>query len=228
MDDMLEVDDLRVRYGSVIAVRGLSFTVGPGRILALTGPNGAGKSTTVMSIVGGTESATSTGSIRYGGRELLGADPEAIARLGISCVPEGRRIITTLTVEENLIIASGGSRSRRSRSDFDEIYSRFPALEQYRRKTAGLLSGGQLQQLALGRALVRRPSLLVIDEPSIGLSPNLVTEVFAVISGLRDEGTAIVLVEQNSIRATALADDRIAIDKGTAITQPHPDGRPST
>lgn len=216
MKHTLTVANLGVRYGAVTAVRNLSFTVRPGEIIALNGPNGAGKSSTVMSIVGGTVGAQTTGSITYGDHELIGMTPEAISNLGIACVPEGRRIFTTLTVQENLLIAAHQSQgSPAFKAGMDEVVARFPALGEYRMKPAGLLSGGQLQQLALGRALIRKPDLMVIDEPSIGLSPNLVTEILKVIAELRDEGTAIVLVEQNAQRARAMADQWVEVDKGS-------------
>ncbi|XPP27281.1 MAG: ABC transporter ATP-binding protein [Leucobacter sp.] len=215
MDEVLRVRGLKVRYGVVAAVRGIDFSLGRGEVLAIAGANGAGKSSTVMSIVAGTENAVTEGSIRYRGQELVGLAAERISSLGIACVPEGRRIFSGLTVMENLLL---GAAVPRRHPDFEpalrEVFTTFPILEEFRRRPAGLLSGGQLQQLALGRAMIRRPELMVIDEPSIGLSPNLVSEILAHIAALRDSGTAILLVDQNAERAKALADRWMVIDKG--------------
>jgi len=216
MDSNLKVEGLHVRYGPVLAVRDLSFAVRPGEILAVAGANGAGKSSTVMSIVGGTEGAVTTGSIRFGDVELVGMPAERISALGIACVPEGRRVFTALSVFENLVL---GSNLRRRTESFSgvlaEVFHAFPALEQYRRKPAGLLSGGQLQQLAIGRAMMRRPNLMVVDEPSIGLAPNLVTEILGQIARFRDGGMSVILVEQNAERARAIADEWMVLQKGS-------------
>lgn len=220
MEKSLVVHALNVRYKSIAAVRDVSFKLLPGEILALTGSNGSGKSSTVMSLVGGNVEAEITGSVKYGETELLGLTPEAISNMGIACVPEGRRIFTNLTVLENLIVSLRSRvRSTSSREGLEAVFERFPALKQFRTKAAGLLSGGQMQQLALARALLRDPDLLVVDEPSIGLAPKLVTETLNEILRLRDEGIAILLVEQNSQRAIAMADHWIELSKGRITSQ---------
>ena len=201
-DAVLELDRLDVRYGPVAAVRGLSIGVGRGELLGLIGPNGAGKSTTLHAIMGLVPAAG--GDVRLDGSSLRGQPPEAIARAGVSLVPEGRRIFGEFTVEENLRL--GLSARRRDGGDpLAEVYETFPVLAETRRRPAGGLSGGQQQQLAIGRALVAAPHVLLLDEPSLGLSPGMVDAMFGALAAIRDRGVTILLVEQRAQRTVALA-----------------------
>jgi branched-chain amino acid transport system ATP-binding protein len=197
----LVVEGLEVRYGPVRAVRGLSLEVAPGEIVGLIGPNGAGKSSTLNAIMGAAPIAA--GDVRLGKISLVGRRPEDIARSGIALVPEGRRIFGELSVEENLKL---GFAARRSRGDLDYVYDLFPVVRQFRRRSAGALSGGQQQQLAIARALVAEPDVLLLDEPSLGLAPRIVDVVFEALLAIRDRGIAVLLVEQRAQRTVALAD----------------------
>ena len=198
----LVVDGLDVRYGGVHAVRGLSFTVEPGEIVGLIGPNGAGKSSTLHAIMG---LAPASGSVRLRDRELLGRRPEDIARSGIALVPEGRRIFAELTVEENLRLGLAGRRGRGA-PDYAAVFDLFPVVREFRSRQAGLLSGGQQQQLAIARALVAEPDVLLLDEPSLGLAPSVVDVVFDALAAIRERGPAVLLVEQRAQRTVAAAD----------------------
>jgi branched-chain amino acid transport system ATP-binding protein len=200
---VLELDGLEVRYGSVPAVRGLDLTVGHGELVGLIGPNGAGKSTTLHAIMGLV--GTAAGDVRLGGQSLRGRSPETIARAGIALVPEGRRIFGELSVEENLRLGLA-ARRRNGADPLSEAYDLFPVLREFRGRAAGALSGGQQQQLAIGRALVAAPDVLLLDEPSLGLAPQMVDAVFAALTEIRDRGVAILLVEQRAQRTVALAD----------------------
>jgi branched-chain amino acid transport system ATP-binding protein len=200
----LTVEGLEVRYGAVIAVRGVSFEVAKGEIVGLIGPNGAGKSTTLHAIMGLVPARS--GAVKLAGTPVLGRSPEAIAKAGVGIVPEGRRIFADFTVEENLRLGLAARRGRNGRSALAGAYELFPVLHEYRKRPAGVLSGGQQQQLAIARALVAQPEVLVLDEPSLGLAPGLVDDVFAALAGLRDRGFAVLLVEQRAQRTVALAD----------------------
>jgi branched-chain amino acid transport system ATP-binding protein len=199
----LVVEDLDVRYGAVHAVRALSFEVAPGEIVGVIGANGAGKSSTLHAIMG---VVPSLGDVRLGGGSLRDRPPEDVARDGVALVPEGRRIFAELTVEENLRL---GLAARRARGDpnrvLRSVYELFPVVEEFRRRHAGALSGGQQQQLAIARALVAEPDVLLLDEPSLGLAPRVVDVVFAALAAIRDRGLAVVLVEQRAQRTVALA-----------------------
>ncbi|MGN6799921.1 MAG: ABC transporter ATP-binding protein, partial [Gaiellaceae bacterium] len=197
----LTLDNVDVRYGGVHAVRGLSLTVAPGEIVGLIGPNGAGKSSTLHAIMG---LAPASGSVRLGDRELLGLRPEDVARSGVALVPEGRRIFAELSVAENLRLGRAGRRG--SRSTFDWVYELFPIVQEFRSRQAGLLSGGQQQQLAIARALVAEPEVLILDEPSLGLAPSVVDVVFDALVAIRERGLAVLLVEQRAQRTVATAD----------------------
>jgi branched-chain amino acid transport system ATP-binding protein len=201
----LSVTDLHVRYGGVYAVRGLSLGVGPGELVGLIGSNGAGKSSTLHAIMG--VAPVTSGDIRLGSRSLVGLAPENIARSGIALVPEGRRIFAELSVEENLHLGLAG---RRSRGDVGallaSVYNLFPVVGQFRRRQAGLLSGGQQQQLAIARALVAEPDVLLLDEPSLGLAPSMVDAVFDALRAITERGFAVLLVEQRAQRTVAAAD----------------------
>jgi branched-chain amino acid transport system ATP-binding protein len=204
-DAVLAVENLQVRHGAVEAVRDLSFDVDSGEIVGLIGPNGAGKSSTLHAIMGVV--GVSKGDVRLHGRSLVGRPPEEIARAGIALVPEGRRIFGELTVEENLRLGLAGRRKADGAGrDLNSIYELFPVVREFRRRPAGALSGGQQQQLAIARALVAGPQVLLLDEPSLGLAPALVDVVFEALTAIRDRGLAVLLVEQRAQRTVALAD----------------------
>jgi branched-chain amino acid transport system ATP-binding protein len=203
-DPALELAGLEVRYGAVAAVRDVSLGVEQGEIVGLIGPNGAGKSTTLHAVTGLVPAHA--GDVRLGGRSILGRPPEAIAHDGVALVPEGRRIFADFSVEENLRLGLAARRGRNGRGALTEVYELFPVLQEFRRRSAGALSGGQQQQLAIGRALVARPQVLLLDEPSLGLAPTLVDDVFGALARIRDNGVTILLVEQRAQRTVALAD----------------------
>ncbi len=211
-DPALELVDVEVRYGPVPAVRGLGLRVDPGEIVGLIGPNGAGKSTTLHAIMG--LLGVHRGDIRVGGRSVLGRPPEAIARRGVALVPEGRRIFGGLTVEENLRLGLAARRGNGA-DPLADAYELFPMLREFRRRQAGVLSGGQQQQLAIARALVARPQLLLLDEPSLGLAPTAVDTVFDALAAIREAGVTILLVEQRAQRTVALADRTYVLVNGT-------------
>jgi branched-chain amino acid transport system ATP-binding protein len=205
---MLRVDGLRVAYGPVTALAGVSFEVADGSITAVLGANGAGK-TSLLRTISGLVRARS-GSIVFDGREIGGAAAEDIARLGIAHVPEGRGVITELTVEENLRL---GGLWRRA-DDGDRIYALFPALRERRAKPAGTLSGGERQMLVIGRALMARPRLLLLDEPSMGLAPILVDRIFEIIVEINKQGTTVLVVEQNASIALSVANRGYVLETG--------------
>ena len=210
---LLQLEDLEVRYGSVAAVRGLSIDVGKGEIVGLIGPNGAGKSTTLHAIVGAV--AASAGAIRYAGASIRGHKPEAIARAGIALVPEGRRIYGDFTVDENLRLGLVARRSRGGENDdLAAVHDLFPILAEFRTRKAGTLSGGQQQQLAIARALVARPDVLLLDEPSLGLAPLVVDIVFEALAEIRRRGVTVLIVEQRAQRTVAFADRTYVLSNG--------------
>ena len=212
-EPMLELVSIEVRYGAVPAVRGVSFRVAEGEIVGLIGPNGAGKSTTLHAITGLVPAHA--GHIRVEGESIVGRPPERIAQSGVSLVPEGRRIYADFTVEENLRL---GLAARRGQGALGEAYELFPMLREFRRRSAGALSGGQQQQLAIARALVAKPRLLLLDEPSLGLAPTLVAEVFETLARIREQGVTILLVEQRAQRTVALADRTYVLANGELRT----------
>jgi branched-chain amino acid transport system ATP-binding protein len=199
----LALDGLTVRYGSVAAVRDVSLTVDEGEIVGLIGPNGAGKSTTLHAVMGVLPLAG--GSVRVSGEPMSGRSPEQIARSGVALVPEGRRVFAELTVEENLRLGLAARTDGNGAESLEEAYELFPVLERTRRSHAGALSGGQQQQLAIARALVARPQVLLLDEPSLGLAPTFVELLFGRLAELRERGLAVLLVEQRAQRTVALA-----------------------
>jgi len=224
---MLRVEHLSVDYGRIRAVRDVSLHVEAGEIVGLLGPNGAGKTTTLASIAGGL--GISAGTITLDRLPLAGCPPEQIVRRGVALVPEGRHIFATLTVAENLAI---GATTRAKRGGVDEDIerelARFPILRRYYRSNAGKLSGGEQQQLAIARALLSRPRLLLLDEPSLGLSPVLVDVIFDTIDELRTNGLTILLVEQNAARAVEVADRCYVLRTGSVVAEAqrgelHPD-----
>jgi branched-chain amino acid transport system ATP-binding protein len=206
---MLELDAVEVRYGSVPAVRNLSLQLDRGEIVGLIGPNGAGKSTTLAAVMGLVP--VYGGEIRLRGKKLAGS-PEQIARSGVALVPEGRHIFASLTVEENLRLGLAARRSReRLGEDLAWVRSLFPVVEEFSARPAGSLSGGQQQQLAIARALVAAPDLLLLDEPSLGLAPTVVETVFAALAQVRDHGVTILLVEQRGALTVAFADRTLVL-----------------
>jgi branched-chain amino acid transport system ATP-binding protein len=203
-DSTLSIEGLEVRYGAVAAVRGLSLTVAAGEAVGLIGPNGAGKSTTLHAVMGVVP--VHRGEVRLDGRTLRERTPEAIARAGLALVPEGRRIFAGFTVEENLRLGLAARRNGDGAGALDAAYELFPILAEFRSRPAGALSGGQQQQLAIGRALVADPRVLLLDEPSLGLAPRLVDHVFEALARIRERGVGVLLVEQRAQRTVAFAD----------------------
>ena len=213
---MLSIRDLTVRYGRTPAVHELSLEVGEGEIVGLVGPNGAGKSTTLAAIVGLVPAAA--GTVTYLGEPLVGLETEEIAKRGISLVLEGRHIYTTLTVAENLALGRTANRDRaRTDAALARVLDRFPVLRTTYRLPAGTLSGGEQQQLAIGRALIAEPRLLLLDEPSLGLSPLLVDQVFEIVAEVRRDGGTVLLVEQNVRRTVELADRTYVVRLGRVV-----------
>ena len=200
----LEVRDLVVRYGAIEALHGISFDVREGEVVALIGANGAGKTSTLAAISGIVRPAR--GAIRLAGRDLAGAAPHAIVRAGVIQVPEGREILARMSVHENLLLS--GAR------DASAMYERFPILAERRDLAAGTLSGGEQQLLAIARALLATPRVLLLDEPSLGLAPKMVATVFGVLAELKATGTTMLLVEQNALRALRLADRGYVLELG--------------
>ena len=213
---MLEVADLVVRYGRIEALRGLSLRVGDGEAVAVVGPNGAGKTTLLSTIMGRVRAAS--GTIAFEGTSLARLASERIVRLGIGLVPEGRHIFNTLTVEENLKLGAMAGPDRGGDSVARWI-ERFPVLREYRDVPAGKLSGGEQQQLAIARAMAANPRLLLLDEPSLGLAPLVVDEVFELLSELRSGSTSILLVEQNATRAVGFADRAYVVKSGVVALE---------
>jgi branched-chain amino acid transport system ATP-binding protein len=212
-DPALAVENLNVRHGAVIAVRNLSFEVDRGEIVGLIGPNGAGKSSTLHAIMGLV--GVSGGDVRLDARSIVRRAPEDIARAGIALVPEGRRIFAELSVEENLRLGLAARRGNGGlRADLNRIYELFPVVKEFRRRSAGALSGGQQQQLAIARALVADPQVLLLDEPSLGLAPTVVDLVFDALAAIRDRGLAVLLVEQRAQRTVALANRSHVLSHG--------------
>ncbi len=204
---LLAVEGLEVRYGAVPAVRGLSLTVGRGEIVGLIGPNGAGKSTTLHAITGLVPAQS--GDIRLAGHSIRGRKPEQIARSGMALVPEGRRIYAEFTVEENIQLGLVGRRAQDGGgpdADLGWVHDLFPVVKEFAKRPAGQLSGGQQQQLAIARALVTNPEVLLLDEPSLGLAPQLVDALFDALGHIRARGVGILLVEQRAQRTVAFAD----------------------
>jgi branched-chain amino acid transport system ATP-binding protein len=202
---MLEIANVTVHYGRVAAIRDVSLSVAAGEIVALIGPNGAGKTTTLNTVMG--VLSPSSGEVRFEGAALAGQKPEAIIRRGLALVPEGRQIFTTLSVAENLQLGATVRNDKAAvAADLERVFERFPVLKTYYHSSAAGLSGGEQQQLAIARALLSRPRLLLLDEPSLGLAPQVIDLVFDILDDLRADGTTILLVEQNAERAVELAD----------------------
>ena len=212
--ELLRVDGLEVRYGGVVAVRDLSFSVGLGEVVGIVGPNGAGKSTTLHAIMGVVP--LTGGNVSFRARKISGMKPETIARLGVALVPEGRHIFPHFTVQENLDLGLVGRRTKSGTSaDMERVLGLFPILRDFRSRQAGALSGGQQQQLAIARALVAGPDLLLLDEPSLGLAPTIVDLVFDTLDEVRGAGVSIVLVEQRAQLAVEFADRTHVLASGS-------------
>ncbi|MCL6526101.1 MAG: ABC transporter ATP-binding protein [Thermaceae bacterium] len=216
---MLELTDFSVRYGAVEAVRGLSLEVAEGEAITLIGPNGAGKSSTLKGILG---LERSKGVVRYRGQELKKRTPEALAELGLMLVPEKRELFSSMEVEDNLLLGAF-TRFRRGekglKEDLERVYTLFPRLRERRRQLAGTMSGGEQQMLAIGRALMAKPKLLLLDEPSLGLAPLIVAEIFRILGGLKSQGVTILVVEQNARMALRLADRGYVLEAGELVMQ---------
>lgn len=213
---MLSINNLTVAYSGIKAVRDLSLEIRRGEIFALIGPNGAGKSTLLNALSGLV--SYSDGEVVFDGVKLTGRPAHAIARLGLIQVPEGRRVIAPLTIGENLELGKEAAGPRKSgRSDLDRVHALFPILKERRSQLSGLLSGGQQQMLAIGRALMGRPTMLLLDEPSLGLAPVIVREVFSVLKRLNEEGLTILLVEQNARMALEHAHSAAVLEQGRIV-----------
>ena len=210
---MLEIKDLHVRYGNIPAVRGVSLEVNKGEIICVVGPNGAGKSTTLLTIAGA--QSPTQGSILLAGESIAGQSPENIARKGISLVPEGRHVFTQLTVEENIRLGTGMRKDRdQIESDFHNMLNHFPFLAKRLKTPGGKLSGGEQQQLVIARALMTRPEIIMLDEPSLCLGPIVVDTVYSILHTLRDQGITLLIVEQSTHRALENADRVYVLRRG--------------
>ena len=216
MASILKVDDINVYYGSIHAIKGISFEVNEGEIVTLIGANGAGKSTTLNTISGLLHSRT--GSVTFMG-EALGKVPcHKIVSKGLALVPEGRRVFLQMTVQENLEMGAYTQSGKGIDQDLEHVYELFPRLKERMKQVAGTLSGGEQQMLAMGRALMSHPKLLMLDEPSMGLAPILVEQIFEIIQNLHKEGTTILLVEQNAAAALSVADRGYVLETGKIVT----------
>jgi branched-chain amino acid transport system ATP-binding protein len=215
---MLQINDLVVSYGGIEALKGISLAVEAGKIVTLVGANGAGKSTALRSIVGLVK--PQSGTIAYNGRDLLREKTQNLSKLGITLVPEGRRVFSNLTVLENLRIGAFTRKDEAEiKADLDWVYSLFPILKERSWQPAGTLSGGEQQMLAVGRALLSRPKLLMMDEPSLGLAPLIVKDIFRIIRKIHAEGMTILLIEQNAHAALSIADVGYVMETGRIVMQ---------
>jgi branched-chain amino acid transport system ATP-binding protein len=212
---VLEVADLHVYYGEIHALKGASLSVGAGEIVALLGPNGAGKTTTLKTISG--LLAPRSGAVTLEGQSLAGVPPHAIVRRGLAHVPEGRKIFNRLTVADNLEMGAYVRRDGEVRQDMERVFALFPRLQERRGQVAGTLSGGEQQMLAIGRALMARPRVLLLDEPSMGLAPVLVEQIFETIRDINRQGTPILLVEQNAAMALTIAQRGYVLETGRVV-----------
>ena len=216
MGTILKVDDINVYYGSIHAIKGISFEVEEGEVVTLIGANGAGKSTTLNTISGLLRSKT--GSIEFMGQSLAKVPSHKIVERGLALVPEGRRIFLQMTVQENLEMGAFTQKGGETQQDLEKIYALFPRLKERLKQMAGTLSGGEQQMLAIGRALMCKPKMLLLDEPSMGLAPILVEQIFEIIQNLHKAGTTILLVEQNAQAALSVADRGYVLETGKIVT----------
>ena len=216
MNTILKVDDINVYYGAIHAIKGVSFQVNEGEVVTLIGANGAGKSTILKTVAGLLSSHT--GSIQFMGKNLGGIPAHKIVPMGLALVPEGRQIFLQMTVEENLQMGAFTRPADEYDASIADVYQRFPRLKERQNQIAGTLSGGEQQMLAMGRALMSKPSLLMLDEPSMGLAPILVEQIFDIIQELNQHGTTILLVEQNAQMALSVAHRGYVLETGKIVT----------
>ena len=215
MASMLSVQDLYVSYGAIKAVLGISFDISEGEIVTLIGANGAGKSTTLNTISGLLK--PESGNVEYRGEQLVGIKPHKIVGKGLALCPEGRRVFTEMSVAENLEMGGYIRTDAENAETLKKVFERFPRLKERAAQVAGTLSGGEQQMLAMGRALMSKPDLLMLDEPSMGLAPILVQEIFDIIKELNEQGTTILLVEQNASMALSIADRGYVLETGSIV-----------
>lgn len=215
---ILEVKDLEVYYGMIQAIKGISFSVNEGEVIALIGANGAGKTTILHTVTRLINSKT--GVIEFDGKDITKTAPHKIVEMGMSHVPEGRRVFSYLTVLENLLL---GAYTRKDKAEIEEtlnnVYQRFPRLKERKKQLAGTLSGGEQQMLAMGRALMSHPKIILMDEPSMGLSPIYVSEIFNIIKEISKSGTTVLLVEQNAKKALEIADRAYVLETGKIVLE---------
>jgi branched-chain amino acid transport system ATP-binding protein len=215
---MLEVKDLEVYYGVIQAIKGVSFQVNQGEVIALIGANGAGKTTILHTVTG--LLSPKRGSVVFGGKEITKVPAHKIVSMGMAHVPEGRRVFAELSVYENLKM---GAYTRKDKKEIEEslanVYKRFPRLEERKNQMAGTLSGGEQQMLAMGRALMSKPKIILMDEPSMGLSPIMVNEIFDIIRAVSESGTTVLLVEQNAKKALSIADRAYVLETGNIVLE---------
>lgn len=216
MSELLKVENLQVNYGVIPALKGINFTVNQGEVVALIGANGAGKTTTLHTVTGLVEKKG--GTVTFDGKDITNVPAHKLVKLGIAHVPEGRRVFPELTVYQNLLLGAYTRKDSKEKQDtLAEIYERFPRLKERLNQFAGTLSGGEQQMLAMGRALMSKPKMILMDEPSMGLSPIFVNEIFDIIESVSKAGTTVLLVEQNANKALAIADRAYVLETG-AIT----------
>ena len=218
MTTLLEIKNIETFYTLIYALRGVSLSVDEGTVTAILGNNGAGKTTILKTVMGLLDDQPDKGTIEFLGRRIDGKDPEVIVRMGLSYVPEGREVFDELSVKENLLMGAYIRRDRGAiKRDFEQIYAYFPVLKEREDQWAGTLSGGEQQMLAIGRALMNRPKLLFLDEPSLGLSPILVKEIFKIVKTINQEGVTILLVEQNARMALSISDFGLILENGRFV-----------